>query len=68
MGRLIGKDVVVTLRSTVPTPVKGKLTECDETFLVVKQEKGEVVIPLTSVLHVVATPVKMIPITDTKYR
>ncbi len=56
--RLIGKEVTVTLRSTILAPVIGKLTECDELFLVVEQEKGEVVIPLTSVLHLGATPVR----------
>ena len=55
---LIGKDVTVTLCSTIQAPVKGKLIECDETFLVVEQNKSEVLIPLTSVLHVVGTPVR----------
>jgi hypothetical protein len=56
--RLIGKDVTVTLCSTIVAPVKGKLMECDELFLVVEEEKGEVVVPLTSVLHLGATPVR----------
>ena len=53
---LIGKDVTITLRSTILAPVKGKLIECDDTFLVVHQNTSEVVIPLTSVLHLVGTP------------
>ncbi|HOB98326.1 MAG TPA: hypothetical protein PKM43_06205 [Verrucomicrobiota bacterium] len=55
--RLIGKDVTVTLCSTIVVPVKGKLIECDDTFLVVEQNQSEVLIPLTSVLHVVGPPV-----------
>jgi len=55
MEKLIGKDVTVTLLSTYL--VKGKLTQCDDTFLVVEQEKGEAVIPLTSILQLVAAPV-----------
>ncbi len=54
--KFIGKDVTVTLLSTCL--VKGKLTKCDDTFLIVEQEKIEVVIPLTSVLQFVATPVR----------
>ena len=54
--KLIGKDVTVTLLSTYL--VKGKLIQCDDTFLVVEQEKSEVVIPITSVLQLVATPVR----------
>jgi hypothetical protein len=54
--KLIGKDVRVTLLST--SLVKGKLIQCDDTFLVVEQERSEVVIPITSVLQLVATPVR----------
>ncbi len=57
LGSLIGKDVTVTLRSTILAPVNGKLIECDDTFLVLEQNKGQLVIPLTSILHLVATPV-----------
>ena len=56
MESLIGKDVTITLRSTILAPVKGKLIECDDTFLVVQQNASEVVIPLTSVLQLVGTP------------
>ena len=54
--KLIGKDVTITLLSTYL--VKGKLIQCDATFLLVEQDQSEVVIPLTSVLQLVATPVK----------
>ena len=56
---LVGKEVKVTLRATLPAPVKGKLIECDQTFLAVEQENGAIVIPLTSVLHLVAMPVRV---------
>jgi small nuclear ribonucleoprotein (snRNP)-like protein len=56
IAKLIGKDVTVTLLSTYL--VKGILLQCDDTFLVVEEEKGEAVIPLTSVLKLVATPLR----------
>ena len=49
--KLIGQNITVTLRSTVPTPVKGKLLACDAVFLILEQDHGQVIIPLTSVLH-----------------
>jgi small nuclear ribonucleoprotein (snRNP)-like protein len=52
--KLIGKEVAVTLRAAVPTPFTGKLVECDETFLVLEESTGEMVIPLSSILHITA--------------
>ncbi len=54
--KLIGKEVTVTLRSSVAVQLKGVLIQADATFLVLEQNKNEVVIPLTSVLHFLATP------------
>ena len=54
--KLIGKEVTVTLRSSVAVQLKGVLIQADATFLVLEQNKSEVVIPLTSVLHFPATP------------
>ncbi len=54
--KLIGKEVTVTLRSSVAVQLKGVLIQADATFLVLEQNKSEVVIPLTSVLHFLATP------------
>jgi hypothetical protein len=55
--KLIGKNVTVTLRSSVAVQLKGVLIQADATFLVLEQNQNEVVIPLTSVLHFLATPV-----------
>lgn len=56
--KLIGKEVSVTLCSTIQAPIVGKLIECDERFLVVEQARGEVVVPLTSVLLLCAAPAR----------
>lgn len=54
--KLTNQNVIVTLRSTVPVQLKGKLLECDGTFIVIEQKNGAAVIPLTSVLHIVTDP------------
>ena len=56
--KLVGKEVTVGLRVAISSPVKGKLVECDNMFLVLEQKHGELVIPLTSVLHIAATPTR----------
>ena len=43
--KLIGKEVTVTLRSSVAVQLKGVLIQADATFLVLEQNKSEVVIP-----------------------
>jgi hypothetical protein len=56
LGKLTNQNVAITLRSTVPVTLKGKLLECDAAFIVIEDKNNAVVIPLTSVLHITAAP------------
>jgi hypothetical protein len=57
IAKFIGKQVTVRLCATFEPPLKGELVECDDSCLVVAdREKGEIVIPLTSVSYVFAVP------------
>lgn len=55
--RLLGKTILVTLRLSGVTPIKGTLSSADETFIVVDQLKGTrrvpIHIPIASVLYFV---------------
>ena len=54
--KLTNQNVVITLRSTVPVTLKGKLIECDNTFVVIEDKNNAVAIPLTSILHITGAP------------
>jgi hypothetical protein len=54
----IGTSVVVTLRASMSTKVEGVLAKGDAAFLVLDQgeEKGEMLIPIASILHITPKP------------
>ncbi|HVJ82292.1 MAG TPA: hypothetical protein VNC50_14585 [Planctomycetia bacterium] len=52
IGDWIGNLVHVTLRTAVPTPVKGTLLEADPSGILLEMPKGKTFIPVTSILHV----------------
>jgi hypothetical protein len=52
IGKWIGKNVHVTLRATVPTPMQGTLVEVDESGILLEMPKGRSFIPVTSILHI----------------
>ena len=48
----IGKIVHVKLRTTVPTPLDGKLLKADESGILLEMPKGQTFIPVSSILHI----------------
>ena len=54
----IGTSVVVTLRASMSTKLEGILAKGDAAFLVLDQgeEKGEVLIPIASILYITPKP------------
>ena len=52
ISKWVGTNVYVTLRTTMPTPLQGKLVEVDDTGVLLELPKGQTFIPLTSILHI----------------
>jgi hypothetical protein len=52
IGKWIGKNVHVTLRANVPTPIQGTLVEVVESGILLEMPKGRSFIPVTSTLHI----------------
>jgi hypothetical protein len=52
IGKWIGKNVHVTLRANVPTPIQGTLVEVVESGILLEMPKGRSFIPVTSILHI----------------
>ncbi len=52
ISKWVGTNVYVTLRTTMPTPLQGKLVEVDESGILLELPKGQTFIPLTSILHI----------------
>ncbi len=52
VAKWIGKQVYVTLRTTLPTPLQGILINADEFGIMLELPKGDTFIPVTSILHV----------------
>ena len=52
IAKWIGKEIQVTLRSTIPTPLQGILIDVDEFGIMLELPKGDTFIPVTSILHV----------------
>jgi len=52
LAEWIDKQVYVTLRATMPTPLQGVLLELDESGIMLDMPKGRSFVPVTSILHV----------------
>lgn len=54
LGRYLNKDATVTLTGPTPTKVEGRIVGCDNVCIGIDQGggKGELIVPLTSVLYV----------------
>lgn len=52
ISKWVGTNVYVTLRTTMPTPLQGKLVEVDDTGILLELPKGQTFIPLTSILDI----------------
>jgi hypothetical protein len=53
IGEWTGKKVRVTMGSTVPTVMEGKLLRVTEEGLLLSQHVGRIFIPVYAILHVV---------------
>ncbi|QDU25567.1 hypothetical protein ETAA8_06360 [Anatilimnocola aggregata] len=51
----IGKHVSITLHSTIPTPLDGKLVAIDASGILLQLSYGQTYVPMTSVLHLSPT-------------